>query len=153
MHLVWSNSLKCMILQDHYPGELADMFSMQGNCKFFGVSKGTIEVWRPMSMDTPDHTPHPHHNQLVTACNRSGDCWWTHFVWGNWRFSVFRRGTIEVTFHNKVANLNGCARSHTSPTQQCTSDCVGACWIDQGIAGGHIFYGEISVFWCFEGGR
>ena len=60
--------------------------------------RGTIEVRRPISMDPPDHTPHPHHNQLVTACNRSGDCWWTHFVWGNWIFGVSKgddRGDIS----------------------------------------------------------
>ena len=64
-----------------------------------------------------------------------------------------RRGGIEVTFHNKVANFNGSPWSRTSPTQQSTNYCVGAGRIDQGIAGGHIFYREeeIGVFECLEG--
>ena len=62
-----------------------------------------------------------------------------HIVYGgNWRFLVFRRGRIEVTFNNKAANFNGSAWSHTSPTPQSTSDCIGADRIELGNAGQHI---------------
>ena len=44
-----------------------------------------------------------------------------------------------MAFHNKAANFNGSAQSHTSPTQESSSDCIGAGRINQGIAGGHIF--------------
>ena len=93
-------------------------------------------------MDRPGHTPHPHNNQQVTALGQAestrGLLANTFSIGGNWRFSVFRRGRVEVTFNNKAANFNGSAWSHTSPTPQSTSDCVGADRIEQGIAGGHI---------------
>ena len=107
-------------------------------------------------MAPPGHTPHPHHTQQVTALVRAkstrGLLAETFSLGGNWRFSVFRRGRIEVTFHNKAANFNGSAWSHTSPTPQSTSGCVGAGRIDQEVAGGHIFYrGKLEIFGVSKG--
>ena len=48
--------------------------------------------------------------------------------------------------------LVGYAGSHTSVTQQSTSDCVGAGQIDQGIAKRHIFYrGKLEIFGVSKG--
>ena len=102
-------------------------------------------------MDPPGHTPHPHHNQQVIALGRAestrGLLAETFSIGGNSRFSEFRQGRIEVTFNKKATNYNGYVWSHTSLTPQSTSDCVGAGRIDQGIAGGYIFYtGKLEFF-------
>ena len=107
-------------------------------------------------MDPPGHTPHPHHNQQVTALGRAESTrvlLADRFSIGrNWRFLVFRRGRIEGTFYNKVANCNGSAWSHTSPTPQSTSDCVGAGRINQGVAGRPIFYrAKLEIFGVSKG--
>ena len=56
-------------------------------------------------------------------------------------------GRIEVGSCNRAGKFDGSAWSHTSPTPQSTSDCVGGGRINQGIAGGHIFYrGKLEIF-------
>ena len=105
-------------------------------------------------MDPPGHTPHPHHNQQVTALGRAestrGLLADTFSIWGNWSFLEFRQGRIEVTFNKKATNFNGSAWSHTSPTPQSTSDCVGADRIEQGIAGGHIVLAIATREICWD---
>ena len=107
-------------------------------------------------MDPHGHTPHSHHNQQVTALGRvewtRGLLADTFSIPGNWSFLVFRRGRIEGTFYNKVANCSGSAWSHTSPTPQSTSDCVGAGRINQGVAGRPIFYrAKLEIFGVSKG--
>ena len=58
-----------------------------------------------------------------------------------------------MAFHNKAANFNGSAQSHTSLTQESSSDCIGAGRINQGIAGGPFSIGGKWSFWAFRGGR
>ena len=59
---------------------------------------------------------------------------------------------IEVAFHDQAGDLDGSAWSHTSPTPQSTSYCIGTCGIDQGIASQPRFQLEdIGFFWRFGG--
>ena len=61
----------------------------------------------------PGHTPQLHNNQQVTVLGRAklirGLLKDTFSRGGNWRFLVFRRGRVGVTFNNKADNFNSSA--------------------------------------------
>ena len=120
-------------------GLLAATFSM-GKLAFFGVSKGDDRgdmsqqgaQFQWIRMVT--HLTHTTINKWLRwgVLNGPGDCWQIHFLYQEIGvFWCFERGRIEGTFYNTVANCSGSAWSHTSPTPQSTSDCIGADRIDQ----------------------